>query len=211
MTPLAFVVPAPLVAALLPLALPRRSRKAVRTVLAAAAASLAFLAIGRVDALSLTFVALVSIVGALATAFSAGGAAFERRDGDLVGDPDEAAAWSRVSVYYGLLGGFWSAMLLVVVASNFTVLWIGISATTLATAFLVGFRRRPRRARSGVEISHAVQRRHRLRAARHADARPRTESTAGIDPAARAVVGRLLALRRRPAEPAARAARPSPA
>jgi hydrogenase-4 component F len=38
-----------------------------------------------------------------------------------------------------LLGAFWSAMLLVVLATNFGLLWFGISATTLATAFLVGF------------------------------------------------------------------------
>ena len=30
-------------------------------------------------------------------------------------------------------------MLLVVLADNFAILWLGISATTLATAFLVGF------------------------------------------------------------------------
>jgi hydrogenase-4 component F len=138
-TPLIAVGLAPLIAALLPLALPRPWRRIGRTLLAFGAAALALLAIGRVDMLSLVFTALVSIVGALATTFSAGGAAFERRDGDLIGDPDEAAAWSRASVYYALLGAFWSAMLLVVLATNFTVLWLGISATTLATAFLVGF------------------------------------------------------------------------
>ena len=37
-------------------------------------------------------------------------------------------------------------MLLVVLAGNFAVLWLGISLTTLATAFLVGFSGRARSA-----------------------------------------------------------------
>jgi hydrogenase-4 component F len=134
------VVLAPLVLALLPLAVPLgRPRRWTRIGLAATAALGPLTLVGRIDALSLGFAGIVSIVSFLATAFSAGGATWERRVGDLVGDPDEAAAWSRVSVYYALLGAFWSAMLLTVVASTFTVLWLGISATTLATAFLVGF------------------------------------------------------------------------
>jgi hydrogenase-4 component F len=133
-------VAAPLVAALLPLLTPlgqARRRARISAALAAALAT-AFVA-GRVDGLSLLFAVLVSTLGFLATTFSAGGAIFERRVGDLVGDPEESAAWSRVSVYFALLGTFWSAMLVVVVAQNFTLLWLGISATTLATAFLVGF------------------------------------------------------------------------
>jgi hydrogenase-4 component F len=134
------VVVAPFILALVPLAVPLgQARRWTRIGLAALAALAPVALIGRVDALSLGFVGIVSIVSFLATAFSAGGATWERRVGDRVGDPDEAAAWSRVSVYYALLGAFWSAMLLTVVATTFTVLWLGISATTLATAFLVGF------------------------------------------------------------------------
>jgi hydrogenase-4 component F len=142
MTWLTLVVLAPLAASLIPLCFPvggprRRARLVLTTLAALLPASLVFG--GRVDGLSLGFAALVSIIGLLTTWFSSGGAAFESRVGDVVGDPREAAAWSRVSVYFSLLGAFWSAMLLVVLATNFTVLWLGISATTLATAFLVGF------------------------------------------------------------------------
>ncbi len=140
MNPLVLVVLAPLAASLLPLAVPAgAARRRAKVTLAACAALAPLAMIGRVDALSLGFAALVSMLGFLATAFSVGGAIFEQRVGDIVGDPDEAVTWSRVSVYYALLGSFWSAMLLVVLADNFSLLWLGISATTLATAFLVGF------------------------------------------------------------------------
>ncbi len=140
MNPLALVVLAPFAASLVPLAFPAGpARRAAKVAFAALAASALVAMVGRVDGLSLGFAALVSTLGFLATAFSAGGAIFEQRVGDIVGDPDEAVTWSRVSVYYALLGAFWSAMLLVVLADNFAILWLGISATTLATAFLVGF------------------------------------------------------------------------
>jgi hydrogenase-4 component F len=42
-------------------------------------------------------------------------------------------------VYFILLGAFWSSMLYTVTATSFSGLWTGISATTLATTFLVGF------------------------------------------------------------------------
>lgn len=140
MTPLPFVVLAPFAASLVPLAYTAGpARRRAKVTFAALAALAPLLMAWRVDGLSLGFAALVSMLGLLATAFSVGGAMFERRVGDIVGDPDEAVTWSRVSVYYALLGAFWSAMLLVVLADNFSLLWLGISATTLATAFLVGF------------------------------------------------------------------------
>lgn len=140
MNPIVPVVLSPLAASLLPLAVPAgAARRRAKVTLAACGALAPLAMIGRVDALSLSFAALVSMLGFLATAFSVGGAIFEQRVGDIVGDPDEAVTWSRVSVYYALLGSFWSAMLLVVLADNFSMLWLGISATTLATAFLVGF------------------------------------------------------------------------
>ena len=136
----ALVIAAPFAAALVSLVAPLGQPRRWARIGTAALVALAPLAIvDRVDPLSRLFVAIVSVVSFLATAFSAGGATWERRVGDLVGDPEEAAAWSRVSVYYTLLGAFWSAMLLTVLAGNFTLLWLGISATTLATAFLVGF------------------------------------------------------------------------
>ena len=51
----------------------------------------------------------------------------------------ETIPWSSRRAYFVLLGAFWSSMLLAVTGTSFIVLWIGISATTLATTFLVGF------------------------------------------------------------------------
>lgn len=127
-----FVIAAPFAAALA--ALPLRNavrRRWTRIVSALIAALLPSALIGTVDGLSLVFTALVSCLGLLATLFSIGSFADDFGNG--------AAGWSRKAVYFVLLGAFWSAMLLVVLANNFALLWLGISATTLATAFLVGF------------------------------------------------------------------------
>jgi len=134
------VVAAPLLAALLPSALPPGSvRRLLRIGLAAIAALLPLTLFAQLDRLSLTFAALISLLAFLAVTFSTGRGFFSRLNGDVVGHPDDAPAWSRVSIYFALLGAFWSAMLLVVTANSFVVLWLGISATTLATAFLVAF------------------------------------------------------------------------
>ncbi|MHB8230904.1 MAG: proton-conducting transporter transmembrane domain-containing protein, partial [Vulcanimicrobiaceae bacterium] len=125
-------IAAPLLGALIALAFRvRAQRQAVRIALAVAAALLPVTLAGSVDALSLLFAALVSILGLLATVFSAGAESLDWGSGEAV--------WSRKPVYFVLLGAFWSAMLVVVLADNFALLWLGISATTLATAFLVGF------------------------------------------------------------------------
>ena len=140
MIPLPVVVLAPLVASLVPSAFPAGTpRRILRVSLALGAALLPLALIGRADGLSLSFSALVSILAFLAVTFSTGRGFFVRISGDIVGDPDGAPTWSRVSVYFALLGAFWSAMLLVVLATTFTVVWLGISATTLASAFLVAF------------------------------------------------------------------------
>jgi hydrogenase-4 component F len=46
---------------------------------------------------------------------------------------------SKLRLYYLLLNLFCFTMLLVVIANNLGILWIGVEATTLATAFLVAF------------------------------------------------------------------------
>ncbi|HTJ25364.1 MAG TPA: proton-conducting transporter membrane subunit [Candidatus Limnocylindria bacterium] len=108
----------------------RRARRALRIVLAALAALAPTLAAPHLDTLARIFVTIVSILGFLATLSSL----------DLVAaDENGGPFWSRISVYFVLLGAFWSAMLLVVVAQSFAMVWFGISATTLATAFLVGY------------------------------------------------------------------------
>jgi hydrogenase-4 component F len=89
----------------------------------------------RIDALSLLFAGIVCSIALLATCYSAG-IRFVKAAG-------ERAPWSHRPVYYALLAFFWAAMLLVVLADNFVLLWFGISATTLATAFLVGYSGEP--------------------------------------------------------------------
>ncbi len=133
---LALVIAAPFAFALgVRLVRQRRARRAARLVLAVVAALLPFAVSGAVDELSLVFVALVSLLGLLATFFSAGLLADDWTSGTEI--------WSNKPVYFVLLGAFWSAMLLVVLAGNFAVLWLGISLTTLATAFLVGYSGEP--------------------------------------------------------------------
>lgn len=134
------VVLAPLAAALAPLLVGSiLVRRYLRIALAGGAAIAPLAAIGSVDALSLVFAALVSVLSALGVAFSVGRALFAGTRRDVVRGSPAEAVWSRVSVYFVLLGAFWSAMLTVVLATSFTWLWLGISATTLATAFLVAF------------------------------------------------------------------------
>lgn len=129
---IALTIAAPLLAALLTTAFrPLHVRRGVRIALATVAAALPLTLVGMVDALSLLFTAIVSILGFLATVFSTGMFSVDWGRGRVL--------WERKSVYFILLGVFWSAMLTVVLATNFALLWFGISATTLATAFLVGF------------------------------------------------------------------------
>ncbi len=109
----------------------RAIRRVARLVLAAVAALLPLTLIGSIDGLSLIFAGLVSVLGLMATFFSAGILADDWTKG--------YALWSRKPVYFILLGAFWSSMLLVVLAGNFGVLWLGISLTTLTTALLVGY------------------------------------------------------------------------
>jgi hydrogenase-4 component F len=127
-----WVVAAPLLSAVIAIAFPGRElRRVVRVVLAGVSALLPLTVVGSVDGLSLAFATIVSALGFLATAFSAGAFTFDWGVVDTL--------WSRKSVFFVLLGTFWSSMLLVVLADNFALLWLGISATTLATAFLVGY------------------------------------------------------------------------
>lgn len=132
----ALCISAPLAFALIARLVPQRAaRRVVRLLLALVAALPPAAAAGSLGGLSLVFTALVSLVGLLATLFSAAIFADDSASG--------LAAWSSKPVYFVLLGAFWSAMLLVVLAGNFAVLWLGISLTTLATAFLVGYSGEP--------------------------------------------------------------------
>ncbi len=129
---IAGVIVAPLAAAILSMPFrPLQVRRYVRLTLVTIAALLPLALIGSVDGLSMLFVGIVSVLSYCATIFSAGMYSFDWGVGDVV--------WSRKSVYFLLLGAFWSAMLLVVLSTNFGLMWLGVSMTTLATAFLVGF------------------------------------------------------------------------
>jgi len=132
----AWVIVAPLVAATVAIGFRGfAARRVVRIGLAAFAALMPITIAGKVDGLSLVFVVLVSTLGLFATIFSAGTFSADWGTDEVV--------WSRKHVYFILLSAFWSAMLLVVLADNFATLWLGISATTLATAFLVAFSGEP--------------------------------------------------------------------
>jgi hydrogenase-4 component F len=129
---IALVVVAPLLAALITTLFHRLDvRRTTRLIVSALAALLPLTLIGSVDGLSLLFAGIVSVISFLATVFSTGMFSVDWGRGP--------ALWTRKSVYFLLLGAFWSAMLLVVLATNFGLLWFGIAATTFATAFLVGF------------------------------------------------------------------------
>ena len=82
------------------------------------------------DPLSTIFVALIVCVSVLATIFSI--ALFPKRERSNAG-------WSSRVAYFALLAAFCASMLLCVTSRDFIGIWIGISATTLATTFLVGF------------------------------------------------------------------------
>jgi hydrogenase-4 component F len=126
------VVISPLLAALITMLFrPLDVRRTARVIFSSAAAAMPITLIGKVDWLSLLFAGIVSSISLLATIFSTGMYSVDWGRGQ--------ALWTRKSIYFVLLGIFWSAMLLVVLATNFGLLWFGIAATTLATAFLVGF------------------------------------------------------------------------
>jgi hydrogenase-4 component F len=87
----------------------------------------------RVDALTVTMLIVIGIVGTLATWASIG-----YIDAELVG----AHIDKRGAHLYGVLTpAFLAAMVIAVCANNIGVIWVAIEATTVITAFLVGHRR----------------------------------------------------------------------
>jgi hydrogenase-4 component F len=125
---IAFPLLGSLISALIPY---RDTRRIIRILLAGAATCVPFVVANRVDQLSLLFSVIVSILCFLATVYSTDLFSINWTGGEVF--------WSRKSVYFILLGAFWSSMLLVVLAQTFGALWFGIASTTFATAFLVGF------------------------------------------------------------------------
>ncbi|WP_330181555.1 proton-conducting transporter membrane subunit [Nocardia sp. NBC_01503] len=87
----------------------------------------------RVDALSVTMLLVIGVVGTLATCAGIG-----YIDAELAhGHTDAHGA----RTYAALVPAFLAAMALAVCANNIGVIWVGVEATTVVTAFLVGHRR----------------------------------------------------------------------
>ena len=106
------------------------SLRLLRGVLAGIAVLLTFAALPSMDPLSGLFASIISILSFLATLYSL--SIFPATE-------YEDTRWSSQPAYFVLLGAFWSSMLVAVTSTSFAAVWIGISATTLATTFLVGF------------------------------------------------------------------------
>jgi hydrogenase-4 component F len=87
------------------------------------------------DALSAFMVVMISFVGLLASLYSVSYMRHEVEAGEV--------APERLRLYYMFLQVFMLTMLLVCVVDNLGIMWIAIEATTLASAFLVGFYERP--------------------------------------------------------------------
>lgn len=83
------------------------------------------------DALSAYLVLIICVIGLLATFYAVGYMGHEHSAG-LFSD-------GKLREFYFLLNLFIFTMLLAAVANNLGVLWVAIEATTLASAFLVGF------------------------------------------------------------------------
>jgi hydrogenase-4 component F len=87
----------------------------------------------RADALSVTMLIVIGVVGTLTTWASIGYV-----DAELAhGHTDRSGA----RLYGALTPGFLAAMVLAVSANNIGLIWVAIEATTVITAFLVGHRR----------------------------------------------------------------------
>lgn len=87
----------------------------------------------RADALSVTMLAVIGVVGTLATWAGIG-----YIDAELAhGHTDAHGA----RIYAALVPAFLAAMVIAVCANNVGVIWVAVEATTIVTAFLVGHRR----------------------------------------------------------------------
>lgn len=84
-----------------------------------------------VDAVSALIVDIVALIGLMAAVYSIGYLDEECAHGKL----DQR----RVKLYYILMHSFIFTMILALTVRNMGVMWIAIEATTLASAFLVGF------------------------------------------------------------------------
>lgn len=84
-----------------------------------------------VDALSIIILDIVLFIGLMASIYSIGYLEEEIKQGKL--------AKQRLRIYYMLMYSFLFTMILALTVRNMGLMWIAIEATTLASAFLVGF------------------------------------------------------------------------
>lgn len=89
-----------------------------------------------VDALGAIMMLIISVVGVATMTYSVRYLREETRKKIVV--------FKQVKLYYILLNLFLSAMLFAVVANNPIFTWISIEATTLSTAFLISFYKKPK-------------------------------------------------------------------
>lgn len=83
------------------------------------------------DALSIIVLDIVVIIGLMTSVYSVGYLEEELKHGKIDAD--------KLRVYYILMYTFIFTMLLAVTVKNIGIMWVAIEATTLASAFLVGF------------------------------------------------------------------------
>ena len=84
-----------------------------------------------VDTLGVIFVALIGLVGFITGLYSIGYMGHEQREGHIT--------IAQLCNYYGIFNLFAFTMLLAATANNIIMMWVAIEATTLGSAFLVGF------------------------------------------------------------------------
>ena len=83
------------------------------------------------DALTTIFLLIVGIVGFLTGVYAVGHMRHDVASGEINA--------GQLSTYYGFFNLFLFTMLLVVTANNIVMMWVAVEATTLGSAFLVGF------------------------------------------------------------------------
>ena len=84
-----------------------------------------------VDSVSVIVMDIVLIIGLMAAVYSVGYLETEKTHGEITS--------KKVKLYYILMYSFIFTMILALTVRNMGVMWIAIEATTLASAFLVGF------------------------------------------------------------------------
>ena len=91
----------------------------------------AFGGIFYIDSLSIIILDIVLIIGFMASVYSIGYMEEELKHGKIdIG---------KLRIYYVLMYSFIFTMVLALTVKNIGIMWIAIEATTLASAFLVGF------------------------------------------------------------------------